>query len=132
MNRRCRAILESLTLRIAVLAFAVVWFVAIVPGHTRGKITWTGVQGKTLVKHNCCDDDAPSKTPCDTGEPSAAAKKQCAVCYYTLGMSVSPVFTFDVVPTGRVAKIVIAWSEQVRSIEKFDSFRSRDPPAASV
>lgn len=117
-----RTIFRGRSVRLGLLAFYALWFLVVVPGHTRGQVS---LLSKNATAHTCCatDNDESSR------EPSPDARRTCAVCYFTLGLAIPPVIAFDLDPAGEVAQLAILWSEQVRSSKKFDPFHSRGPPA---
>lgn len=125
--RSARDILASRALRLTAVLFYAFWFLVVVPGHTRGQISLLKDTNGKQQAHSCCAEDTSDSSK--DGEPSSEAKRTCAVCYFTLGLTFPPVIAFDLDPAGKVTDLAMLWSEQVRSTKKFDPFHSRGPPA---
>ena len=72
--------------KIGLLAFQTMWLVLVLPGHTRGMISWT----RASASDACCTvDHRPVRGP--DGQPTQEQQKNCAVCYYAVGLTPPPV-----------------------------------------
>jgi hypothetical protein len=108
----------------ALIAFCLVWFGAIVPGHQRGVVLLPGVceEGVSNASASCCaakhrDSDAP------------VAPSKCAICYYTLTLSSAPVFALVVPRLGLLEVLPPVAPESVRALESRPLYYGRAPPA---
>jgi len=90
------------------LGFQALWLLFVLPGHTRGLVSWTKpapAHDKQAV-HSCCSmDDSTDDAPDDTSsgapkKPTRQQKRNCAVCYYALGITPPPVLDLDVPELG--------------------------------
>lgn len=90
-------------IKFALLLFQAMWLLLVLPGHTRGLISWTSLSGGLQAEsHSCCEADEDARTTPD-GEPTREQKENCAVCYYAAGLTPAPmpdIFIPDSEPSG--------------------------------
>ncbi len=89
--------------KFAWLGFQTLWLLFVLPGHTRGLISW--VQPKTVSDpthaqvDSCCAVRVSTDVPPD-GKPTREQQKNCAVCYYVVGLMPPPVMDLSIPDLG--------------------------------
>lgn len=118
-------------IKFALLLFQAMWLLLVLPGHTRGAISWTRLSGGSEPdSHSCCDadDDAPA-TP--DGEPTREQKKNCAVCYYAAGLTPVPMLDIFVLDSGLLEIIpVLAAPTQPEQAHRLTYYACGPPDSA--
>lgn len=79
------------------------WLLIVLPGHTRGLISWVQPKPASGTSHaqvdSCCAVDVSSNIPAD-GKPTREQQKNCAVCYYVVGLMPPPVMDLSIPELG--------------------------------
>jgi hypothetical protein len=87
-------------IKLGLLIFQAMWLLLVLPGHTRGLISWTrSSSGVEIASESCCGSDQASPRSTDD-EPTREQKKNCAVCYYAVGLTPPPVLELYVPDLG--------------------------------
>ncbi len=81
---------------LGLLAFQTMWLLLVLPGHTRGLVSWTPSCESQVV---CCPADGKVARSPD-GQPTPEQQKNCAVCYYAVGLTPPPVLDLYVPDLG--------------------------------
>lgn len=76
------------------LGFHVLWLLVILPGHTRGAISWSKSDSAPAVEADSCCSVKKTSAPNKKSEPTDKQKRNCAVCAYALGLTPPPVHDF--------------------------------------
>lgn len=119
-------------LKLGLLAFHLAWLLVVLPGHTRGLISWTKSDSPQRQSVDSCCSVRKSSNPDKPSEPTDQQKRTCAVCAYALGLTPPPVHDFtppalkllDILPLARA--IVLA--EQAHRL----TYYACGPPATHV
>jgi len=114
--------MRSCGLRIAMLAFVVVWFGVLLPVHTRGQVPLLGDCPQCKVCHRCDRNSCP--------QPQVPARpKSCAICYLIATLDLPPALIIYVpeASAGQIASPVLL--EQLSSQSAARTCSERGPPA---
>jgi hypothetical protein len=83
---------------LGLLAFQAMWLLLVLPGHTRGAISWT----RGASASDACCFVQKGTTPAPNNTPTKEQQKNCAVCYYALGLTPPPVLDLYVPDLGLI------------------------------
>ncbi|QNN22893.1 hypothetical protein HED60_11645 [Planctomycetales bacterium ZRK34] len=108
-------------LQIFILAWAVAWFVAIVPAHQRGAVVVPGAEPAAASCDSCCESGGKSR-PDDPVQ-------RCAVCHIVAKLDVPPAVELFTPRLGVVEYLRIVLCCDVEAPESMLTIQGRAPPA---
>lgn len=110
------------------LAFQTMWFLLVLPGHTRGLISWTA---SVDPRGGCCVVQKHGPGSSD-GQPTPEQKKNCAVCYYALGLTPPAVLDLDIPDLGLLKILPLLAAPIHTEQEHILTYYACGPPAVAV
>jgi hypothetical protein len=118
---------RSRKFRIALLAFQLLWYGVIVPGHRRGVVT---LDGKRQTPSCCCCCDSQPVKGADSRQPPVQPG-HCAICDFTAHLTLPPVVDFELAPHGMLERCAVPVVEQRLSRDIPATYDGRGPPLAA-
>ncbi|MBI1375034.1 MAG: hypothetical protein GC159_20135 [Phycisphaera sp.] len=120
------------TLRIATLAWAIVWFGVFLPGHTRGVIKLPGTPTEACEscesKPSCCDKPRADDDASHSRHKSSP--DHCAVCELVAKLDTPVAIDLSLPPAGLVELLPPTTPQRVTPARYASTLRGRAPPVA--
>lgn len=111
----------------SLLAFQTMWFLFVLPGHTRGLVSWTA---STDPRGGCCVVEKHGGRSSD-GQPTPEQKKNCAVCYYALGLTPPPILDLHIPDLGLLKILPLLATPVHAEQEHILTYYACGPPAVA-
>jgi hypothetical protein len=113
--------MECRFLRYLVIAWSILWYAAIVPGHQRGVVTLAG----SAPVPSCCS----AKDDCTKNKLPAGLRGNCAICDQTAKITPPPVVDLTLRFAGLLAELEPARVFTLSAVQFLAPVDARGPPA---
>jgi hypothetical protein len=114
-------------LRIALIAWAIWWFVGYIPAHERGKIKLDNTSTASAVR--CVISSGGCCTPSDPNDTSPKSTDACAVCHLVAQLFTPPITAHTLITLGVLRDLPDAAQAPIHTLQQLPTHTTRGPPA---